>query len=421
LVDVLTFVIFESTPQPTTNVIESEGMKNHWISLLLFLVGIQSCMCQQEPKLVDGLEIAIKMADSEIKHFPEPWTVDFNPNPVWNYTQGLIAHSMLKLWKENGNESYYLYAKSYADKMIDANGVISGYKSEDYNIDCVNSGKFLFDIYKKTKDERYLKAIKQLRDQLKTHPRTSEGGFWHKKRYPNQMWLDGLYMGAPFYAQYAAFIKEDSSFDDVVNQFQIVHKHTYNPETGLNYHGWDESRKQRWSDSITGCSPNFWGRAEGWYAMALVDVLDYIPVGHPGRAKILNILNQVVSGIKKYQDPGTGLWFQVLDQGGHKGNYLEATASSMFTYALLKASRKGYISHDYRGIAEKAFNGILKHLVKNNSDGTISLTNCCSVAGLGGNPYRDGSYEYYIKEPVRDNDPKGVGPFIMAALEFSKK
>jgi unsaturated rhamnogalacturonyl hydrolase len=228
-------------------------------------------------------------------------------------------------------------------------------------------------------------------------------------------------MGAPFYAQYAAVFNEPAIFDDVVNQFVTVHKHTYNPEIGLNYHGWDESKEQKWADPVTGCSPNFWGRAEGWYAVALVDVLDFIPQEHAGRINILEILKQVVAGIKKYQDPKTGLWYQVLDQGNRQGNYLEATASSMFTYALLKATRKGYINKEYKEIAIKAYSGILENLIKNNEDGTISLTKCCSVAGLGGIPYRDGTYEYYIGEPVRDNDPKGVGPFIMASIEFSIK
>ena len=396
-------------------------MTRLWTIFIGITIVFNSCIAQTQKKANNGLEMAVKMAGSEIKHFPEPWTVDFNPKPVWNYTQGLIAHSMIKVWQQNGNENFYQYAKTYADKMIDSTGNISGYKMEDYNIDCVNSGKFLFDLYEKTRDERYLKAIQLMREQLKTQPRTSEGGFWHKQRYPHQMWLDGLYMGAPFYAQYAAYFKEDTIFDDVVKQFFLVHKHTYNPEKGLNYHGWDESKQQKWADPVTGCSPNFWGRAMGWYAMALVDVLDHLPLEHPGRTQILEILNQVASGIKKFQDPKTGLWYQVLDQGSREGNYLEATASSMFTYALLKASRKGYINKDYKEIAVKAYNGIVEHLIRDNGDGTISLTKCCSVAGLGGNPYRDGSYEYYINEPVRDNDPKGVGPFIMASLEFNNQ
>ncbi len=396
-------------------------MKKNGLLLLFFLWFSCNCLIKAEnPKNV-GKEMAIKMAVSEMKQFPEPWAVDFNPKPVWNYTQGLIAHAMMQVWAVSDDISFYNYAKLYADKMIGSSGEIEGYKADDYNIDCVNSGKFLFGLYEKTKDEKYRKAIVLMRDQLKTQPRTSEGGFWHKKRYPNQMWLDGLYMGAPFYAQYAMVFQDPALFDDVVRQFVLVHKRTYHPQTGLNYHGWDESKQQKWADAETGCSPNFWGRAEGWYAMALVDVLEFIPQNHAGRAKVIEILNQVAAGIKKYQDPETGLWYQVLDQGNREGNYLEATASSMFTYALLKAVRKGYISKDYQAVAIKAYSGILKNLIKNNSDGTISLTKCCSVAGLGGNPYRDGSYEYYIKEPVRDNDPKGVGPFIMASLEYHIK
>jgi unsaturated rhamnogalacturonyl hydrolase len=394
-------------------------MQRLWILLTGFLLIAQSCFGQSQKRQVSGLEMAMKMANSEIRHFPDPWTIDFNPKPVWNYTQGLIALAMIKVWKESGKETYYNYAKAYADHFIDATGNIFGYKAEDYNIDCVNSGKFLFDVYKKTKDDRYLIAINHLREQLKNQPRTLEGGFWHKQRYPNQMWLDGLYMGAPFLAQFASFTKDHGIFDEVVVQFVTVQKHTYNPKVGLNYHGWDESKQQKWADPVTGCSPNFWGRAMGWYAMALIDVLDYLPTDHPGHPKLLEILNQVASGIKNYQDPKTGLWFQVLDQGGREGNYHEATASAMFTYALLKASRKGYISNDYNAIAMKAYNGILANFIRDNGDGTISLTKCCSVAGLGGNPYRDGSYEYYVKEPVRADDPKGVGPFIMACLEMN--
>lgn len=396
-------------------------MNRIWILPVFLILIFQSCSAQTKITSAKGLEMAVKMANSEIKHFPEPWTVDFNPAPAWNYTQGLIAHAMIKVWKVDGNKAFYNYAKAYADKFIGKDGTIGQYDLDDYNIDAVNSGKFLFDLYENTKDERYLKAIKTLREQLKTHPRTSEGGFWHKKRYPHQMWLDGLYMGAPFYAQYAQYFKEPALFDDVVKQFLLVHKYTYNSKTGLNYHGWDESREQKWADPKTGCSPNYWGRAEGWYAMALVDVLDYLPQDHSGRVKILEILNQVAAGIKKYQDPKTGLWYQILDQGNCEGNYLEATASSMFTYALLKASRKGYISNEYKTVAEKAYSGILENLIKKNSDGTISLTKCCAVAGLGGNPYRDGSFKYYVNELVRDNDPKGVGPFIMASLELNIK
>lgn len=408
-----------SKPMRMKTLFTRYGKPTAIISAALLFLTITSCQTTSSKKtLPDGLQMAVRMADSEIQLFPEPWAVDFNPRPAWNYTQGLIASSMIQVWKANGVETYYNYAKKYADQLIDSTGMILAYKVENYNIDCLNPGKFLFDLYERTQDERYLKAIQQLRDQLNTHPRTSEGGFWHKKRYPHQMWLDGLYMGAPFYAQYAVHFNQPELFDDIVKQFLLVNQHTYDPKTGLNYHGWDESKEQQWANPETGCSPNFWGRAMGWYAMALVDVLDFIPADHPGRAQILEILNQVAAGVKKYQDAESGVWYQVLDQGNREGNYLEATASSMFVYALLKAGRLHYIDDSYREVALKGYDGLLKTFIKENENGTISLTRCCSVAGLGGNPYRDGSFEYYISEPVRDNDPKGVGPFILASLEI---
>jgi unsaturated rhamnogalacturonyl hydrolase len=389
------------------------------ITLFLLFLLLVNFLYGHQTKTSKGLAMAVKMADSEMKQFPEPWTVDFNPNPVWSYTQGLIAQAMLQVWKATGDEKYYAYAKSYADKLINSDGTISGYKVEEYNLDRLNSGKFLFDLYGITKDERYKKAIFKLREQLLTHPRTSEGGFWHKKIYTSQMWLDGLYMGAPFYARFAKEYNQPEAFTDIINQFKLICKHSLDPKTGLYFHGWDESKAQKWANQVTGCSPHVWGRAMGWYAMALVDVLDFIPVEHPERKDILGILKQVAEGIKQYQDKKSGLWYQVMDQGKREGNYLEATASSMFTYTLLKAVRLGYIEPKYRKTAVKGYQGILKLLVKENEVGTIRLTQCCSVAGLGGNPYRDGSYTYYIHEPVRDNDPKGVGPFIMACMEIN--
>ncbi len=364
-----------------------------------------------------GLKMAIKMADSEMTFFPSVTYVDFNTKAKWNYTPGLISSAMMELYGITNDKKYFEYAKAYADEFINENGEIKGYKRSDFNIDKINSGKFLFDLYKETKDEKYKKAIYILRDQLKDHPRTSEGGFWHKKRYTNQMWLDGLYMGAPFYAEFCKVFDEPESFSDVINQFKVVHKHTYDSIKGLNYHGWDESKEQRWSDPKTGCSAHFWGRAEGWFAMALVDVLDYIPSDHPDRGDLISILNDVAAGIKKYQDKESGVWYQVLDQGNRERNYLESSASSMFVYALHKAVRMGYINESYKTVAEKGYEGILNLFIKENNDGTISLTKVCAVAGLGGKPYRDGTYEYYIEEPIRDNDPKGVGPFIMASIE----
>jgi unsaturated rhamnogalacturonyl hydrolase len=366
-----------------------------------------------------GLAMAVKMAESEMVHFPESWTVDFRPQGSWNYTPGLIAHAMMDVYATTGDRKFMDYARSYADRYIREDGTIEGYRKEEYNIDRINSGKFLFPLFERTGEAKYEKAIHLLRSQLDTHPRTSEGGFWHKLIYPSQKWLDGLYMGAPFYAQYAITYRQPESLNDVIDQFVIMHRHTYDSRSGLNYHGWDESRAQKWANPETGTSPHFWGRAMGWYAMALVDVLELLPADHPRRRELLAILGQVVAGVKKHQDKKTGLWYQVLDQGNREGNYLESSVSSMFTYTLLKAVRLGYIPASYRKTALKAYNGILNRFIQENENGTISLTDVCSVAGLGGNPYRDGSFDYYISEPKRDNDPKGVGPFIFASLEMS--
>lgn len=396
------------------------------IKLKLFVVSLLCCrlffpvdsISAQKIVPKTGFEMAVKMADSEMVHFPDSWSVDFRPQGSWNYTPGLIAQAMLDVFAVTGNTKYYDYAKSYADKFIDANGNISGYKLDEYNLDRINSGKFLFALFEKTEEPRYEKAIKMLRSQLDTQPRTSEGGFWHKKIYPHQMWLDGLYMAAPFYAQYAVQYKQQS-FNDIIDQFTIVHKHTFNPKLKLNYHGWDESREQQWANPETGTSPNFWGRAMGWYAMALVDVLEIMPEDHSRRKELLDILQVVAEGIKKWQDKESGVWYQVLDQGRREGNYLESSVSCMFTCALLKAVRKGYIAKSYKKTAVKGYKGILNKFIIQNSDGTISLTHVCAVAGLGGNPYRNGSYEYYVNEEIRNNDPKGVGPFIFASLEIS--
>ncbi|MDR0667555.1 MAG: glycoside hydrolase family 88 protein [Prevotellaceae bacterium] len=360
---------------------------------------------------------AVRMADAEMRRAPQAWQLDFQQKLKWDYTFGLEGLAFIRLAEATGDARYADYIEAYADTMINEQGEIRTYKTENYNLDHLNQGKMLFDLYATTHKEKYRKALERLRAQLATQPRTSDGGFWHKQRYPHQRWLDGLYMGAPFYAQCIGFFDEpDSLYDDVVDQFTTVAKHTYDPATGLFRHAWDESRAQRWADSATGRSPYAWGRAMGWFAMALVDALDAIPAGHPRRSELTAILATVAEGVARYQDPASGVWFQILDLGGRERNYLEATASCMFAYALFKAVANGYLDPSYRAVADRAFDGILKTFVETGDDGLLNLTHCCAVAGLGGEPYRDGSYDYYMSEPVRSNDPKGVGPFIMAAL-----
>jgi unsaturated rhamnogalacturonyl hydrolase len=333
----------------------------------------------------------------------------------------LFLKSLLHLWQDTDDLKYYSYIKEVIDSYVDKNGSIKTYKKEDYNIDKINSGKVLLALYQYSQDEKYKKAASLLKEQLETHPRTQEGGFWHKKRYPWQMWLDGIYMGSPFYAEFSILFNQPEGFDDVARQILLIDVHTRDPNTGLRYHGWDESNKQKWADPYTGCSPHFWGRAMGWYAMALVDVLDFFPLDHPNRDQILYILIDLVTSIAKYQDQDTGLWYQIVDLGHRRGNYLEASASSMFTYAIAKSVRKGYIDDAYWQVAEKGYRGLLNHLTKVESNGLVNLTQICSVAGLGGNPYRDGSFEYYINEPIVSNDLKGVGPFIMASLQIENR
>jgi unsaturated rhamnogalacturonyl hydrolase len=358
------------------------------------------------------------MAESEMIRNPSLWMADFVKEKKWNYTQGLMGLAFLRLNEATGGKKYFEYARGFADSLIDANGVILNYKMENYNLDQINPGKMLFILFDKTGDQRYGKVINTLMEQLASQPRIAEGGFWHKKVYPDQMWLDGLYMGAPFYAEYAARNNHPEFFADVINQFLIVARHTYDPATGLYRHAFDESKQMAWADSITGQSPHVWGRAMGWFSMAIVDVLDFIPADQPGRDELIKILQNMTGALVNIQDQQTGGWCQVLDRSGEPGNYIETSCTAMFAYSILKGVRKGYLDKMYLENAEKAYRGLIDNFMKVDSAGLVTMTRICGVAGLGGDPYRDGSYEYYIGEVIRDNDPKGVGPFIMANLEY---
>jgi unsaturated rhamnogalacturonyl hydrolase len=373
---------------------------------------------EQSSSAMTSQTLSVWMADSDMQRNPEGWMIDFQTAPKWEYTHGLMMTALEKVWQQTGDDKYLTYMQQFADLMIEADGTIKTYDRNLYNIDRINPGKFLIGLYRETGDEKYRLAVEKLRDQMREHPRTSEGGFWHKKVYPHQMWLDGLYMGAPFLAQYAAEFNEPELFDDVINQFRLINKYTWDNQKKIFYHGWDESREQRWADPETGLSPNAWGRAMGWLATAIVDALDFIPNDHPDRGELLQVAHNMAEAITAHQDLESGLWWQVVDQGGREGNYLESSASSMFTYFLLKATDRGYLDQSYRDAGLAGYRGILEHFIRHNADGTISITDVCAVAGLGGNPYRDGSYEYYIGEPRRADDPKAVGPFIMASLLY---
>ena len=364
------------------------------------------------------LEWSVRMANSEIGRLGNKLAWKNGGSAKWDYTAGLFTLSLLKLDDVVHDPRYARFSENAIGSFITPDGGIHGYKPEDFNLDNINAGKTVLALYERTGEARYKKAAERLRQQLASQPRTASGGFWHKQRYPEQMWLDGLYMAEPFYARYARLFDEPSDFDDIAKQILLVGKHTYSPETGLFYHGWDESRKQDWANPTTGTSSNFWGRAMGWYGMAMVDVLDYFPADHPARPEIIAMLRKLCDGIVKYQDPDSGLWYQVVDQGGRKGNYLEATASSMFVYTMAKGVNHGYLPRDFVPAILKGYSGIVNRLIKVNDQGKVSLTQCCSVAGLGYG--RDGSYAYYIKEPVVENDLKGVGPFILAGIQLQR-
>lgn len=367
----------------------------------------------------DTLSWAVRMAESEIHRRKDSLIYGkSDPKARWNYQTGLFLKALLDLHQQTGQQKYFSYVQTVIDSYLEDDGSIKTYKKEEYNIDKINSGKVLLSLYRSTGDEKYKKSAFLLRQQLEEQPRTSEGGFWHKKRYPWQMWLDGIYMGAPFYAQFSMMFDQAEGFDDVVNQILLIDVHTRDPETVLRYHAWDESNKQKWADPISGCSPHFWGRAMGWYAMALVDVMDFLPPTHTKYEQIIFIIKDLSKSITAYQNEQSGLWYQVLNQGGREGNYFEASASAMFVYFLAKGIKKGYIDEAYWPLAERGYQGLLNHLIKVDQSGLVNLTQICRVAGLGGNPYRDGSYEYYISEPMVENDLKGIGPFIMASLQI---
>jgi unsaturated rhamnogalacturonyl hydrolase len=361
---------------------------------------------------------SVRMADSEMVRHPDPLTLDTNGPPTWNYTQGLVLDAILALGARSKDPKYEAYVRRYYDGMIDAEGHVKGYRVEDFNIDEVNPGKALLRLWHESHEAKYRTALEQLRRQLREHPRTSEGGFWHKQIYPSQMWLDGLYMGSAFYAQYAAEFSESAAWDDIAHQFILMETHARDEQTGLLYHAWDESRTQRWADPATGRSRHFWGRAMGWYAMGLVDTLEQMPVTHPRRADLVAILGRLAEAVVKVQDPGTGVWWQILDLPQRAGNYRESSATTMFVYALAKGVRLGVLDARFLAAARTGYEGILKQFIEVDADGVVSITKACAVAGLGGRPYRDGSYEYYVGEKIRSNDPKAVGPFVFASLEL---
>ena len=393
---------------------------------------------------------------SEMKRVPKSYLLDFSSKPKWSYVMGIELEGMLDTYLRYGGEDILKYCKEYTDTMIYADGNIRGFNILDYNLDNIRTGHFVTRMYQKYPEQKNLLAMQLMMKQLKEQPRTiADKVFWHKAIYAYQVWLDGIFMGLPFRTltapitckpaknTKAAKAKADKEiqaiYDDAVNQLKITYQRTLDPKTELNRHAYDETRKTFWADKETGLSQHCWGRAQGWYTMALVEVLDALPEDYARRGELIDLLKKDFDAILKWQDKKSGVWYQVMDSPKREGNYLESTCSSMFAYALLKAYRKGYVSEKYKDAGIKAYKGIINNFIKVHPDKTISLTNCCSVAGLGPavtpeveaamkkinpkgsvneNTKRDGSYAYYLSEPIRDNDAKGIGPFLWASLEM---
>ncbi|MBW8748112.1 MAG: glycoside hydrolase family 88 protein [Acidobacteria bacterium] len=352
-----------------------------------------------------------QMADAVIRR---------NPAPRWVYEEGTMLDGLTAEWKSSSDEKYFDYVKQTVDALITEDGTIKGFKSDAHSLDNLEMGRAALMLYRETKDKKYETVARFVRAQLDEQPRTPSGGFWHKAIYPNQMWLDGAFMAEPFYAMYAATFDDKATWDDIAKQFLLMDEHLRDLKTGLMYHGWDESRKERWSDSKTGRSKEFWARAMGWYVVALVDVLEYFPKDHPKQAALVKDLNDCVAALEKVQDRKTGVWWDVLDKGSSDGNYVEASASSMFVYGMAKGARMGWVPKRYQASAVRGWAGIQREFVKTLPDGTISLTGIVAVSGLGGKPYRDGTYDYYIHERTVADDLKGIGAFLMAGSEMER-
>lgn len=339
----------------------------------------------------------------------------------WNYIDGCMMTSLYTIYKQSGDKKYLAFIDSFIDYYVFEDGSVRGYKLEAYNLDNLNEGRILFDLYKETGKEKYRKAIDLLFRQIKEQPRTEYGNFWHKAIYPDQVWLDGMYMSEVFYTRYVAEIG-GGDFSEIVKHFKSVFDHMYDRDKRLYYHGWDCSKKSFWADKRTGLSKNFWLRSIGWYCVALTDVLSYLPESaKDAKEQLGGIFKTTIEGLEQYIDPETNMFWQVVDQIGREGNYAETSGSAMISYAMMKGARLGYLDGRFAKIGENVFNGICDKYLKE-TDGKLNLGGICLVAGLGpeNNPRRDGSYEYYISEPVVENDAKGTGPFVMAYTEIKQ-
>ena len=373
---------------------------------------------------MDKIEKYIQMLmDKSTPDFPM-WNIENirkGKKSKWNYIDGCMIKAILEMYSITGDKKYLDFADGFVDAKVGEDGIIAGYNVEDLNIDNVNAGKTLFELYDITGKEKYRKAIDLIYSQIEKMPRTKEGNFWHKKIYPNQVWLDGLYMGQPFYMEYDSRYGNKEHYSDILNQFKNVYRIMRNPLNGLYYHAYDESREVFWCDKVTGLSQNVWLRAIGWYSMALLDTYDKADEDESEvRDFLKKALCELVEAMIRYQDEESGMWYQVVNFGGMDKNYLETSGSSIMAYAILKGVRLGVLPEEYRKYGEKAFDGVTKEKLNVDENGELHMDGICLVAGLGGDSRRPGTYDYYMSEPVVKDDAKGVGPYLLAYTEIRR-
>lgn len=387
------------------------------ISVLLFF-NVKT-IAQSQDVVSDQLKWSERTAISIMNKYPEAWQLDGNEKPKWDYKMGFVLSGFDKLYQKTNNKKYLDYSKNYVDEMIDSTGNIKKYDSKEYNIDYLNPTKLLFNLYDVTKDSRYFQIIGKIRNQLETQPRTPSGGFWHKQIYPNQMWIDGLYMAEPFYTQFTVRYEKGKNLDDVAKQFELVQNHIIDKKTGLVYQAWDESKEIAWADKQTGTSPTIWGRGIGWYMIALVETLDYFPKSHPKYKVLESYLNQIAKSVNGYKSE-SGLWYQIADKPEKFGNYVESSASGMIIYAFARGADKGYLPSSYKRKAQKSFESFVKEFVKVDKKGEVNILNSSSNIGLGGKPFRDGTNDYYLTAKPKENGAIAYGAFLLSAIELEK-
>lgn len=411
---------------PTSSLNSPLNKLKRWIFLFAILSFADVTTFAAATATFDGntpLAWSALMARSEMIRRGTSLDFGANPDAHWDYASGLFADALQRLGSETSDGTFAVFGNKIVDSFVTPQGEIRTYRKDEFNLDSIEPGKAVLADYLLTHGVRLRRAAADLRDQLAKQPRTQAGVFWHKQRYRQQVWLDGLYMAQPFYAEYSRIFGDQDSLADVARQIIATDSILYNRQTGLYFHGWDQSRDQPWADKATGLSSSYWSRAIGWYSMAVTDVLDSLREGTPGEKSVREIANRVAAGITRWQDSGSGVWWQVTDQGSRRGNYLEASASSMFVYALAKGVNRGYLNRSaYYDEIVRGYAGLVRQFVRRNPDGSASLLNCCSVAGLGGTPGangrpRDGSFSYYVGEPVVENDLKAIAPFILAGIE----